>query len=209
MDIFNGHQVLPHDIPPNVAKPHRLQQVSTLTDRRNVINWMVEDEVLHGFNKLYRHAIHAFLANFWGQKTANIMKATRWWQQWEEFTNNNADWSIIFSASWSHLGKRKLILTKATLGHGPKRSKWVLWLYPNLLAAFEHFKRFAVKLSAKLLYELAFSIFLGPNLIFTKQSRDPKYNKLLTEKIYYSWIQQVTQYSWKRHRACENVTSEE
>jgi hypothetical protein len=99
MDIPIGHQVLPHDIPPNVANPRRLQQVSTLADRRNAINWMVEDDVLHGFNGLYRCAIHAFLANFQGQKTANIMKATRWWQQREEFTNNIADRSIIFSAN--------------------------------------------------------------------------------------------------------------
>jgi hypothetical protein len=118
------------------------------------------------------------------------MKATRWWQQREEFTNNIADWSITFSASQSRLGKRKRILTKARPGRGTKRYEWVIWLYPNLLAAFEHFKRAAVKFSAKLLCELALSIPLGPDSIFTKQSRDPKDNRLLTEKIYYSWIQQ-------------------
>jgi hypothetical protein len=151
---------------------------------------MVEDEVLHGFNGLYRHAIHAFPTNFRDQKIANIMKATRWWQQREEFTNNNANRSITFSASQSPLGKRKRILTKATPDRDPKRSEWVLWLYPNLLAAFEHFKRSAFKFSAKLLYELALSVLLGPDSIFTEQSRDPKNNRLLTEKICYSWIQQ-------------------
>jgi hypothetical protein len=78
MNIFDGHQLPADDNPPTVANPRRLQQVSTLADRRNVINWMVEDEVLHGFNGLYRRAIHAFLANFRGQSTANIMKATTW-----------------------------------------------------------------------------------------------------------------------------------
>jgi hypothetical protein len=190
MDIPISHQVPPHDIPPNVANPRRLQQVSTLADRWNVINWMVEDEVFHGFNGLYRRAIHAFPANFRGQKTANIMKATKWWQQQEEFTNNIADRSITFSASQSRLGKRKRILTKAKPGRGSKRSEWVLWLYPNLLVAFEHFKRSAVKFSAKKLCELALFVLLGPDSIFTKQSRDPKDNRLLTKKIYYSWIQQ-------------------
>jgi hypothetical protein len=116
------------------------------------------------------------------------MKATRWWQQREEFTNNNGDESITFSASRSRLGKRKRMLTKATPGRGPKRSEWVLWLYPNLFVAFEHFKRSVVKFSAKLLCKLALSVLLGPDSIFTKQSRDPKDNKLLTEKICYSWI---------------------
>jgi hypothetical protein len=75
MDVPDGHQVPPHDILPN---PRRLQQVSTLANRGNVINWMVEDEVLHSFNGLYRRAIHAFPTNFRGQSIANIMKATRW-----------------------------------------------------------------------------------------------------------------------------------
>jgi hypothetical protein len=180
----------PVDNPPNDANPGRLQQVSTLADRRNVINWMIEDEVLHGFNGLYRHAINTFPANFRGQKTTNTMKATRWWQQQEEFTNNIADRSIIFSASQSRLSKRKRILTKARPGRGTKRFEWVLWLHPNLLAAFEHFKRAVVKFSAKLLCELALSVLLGLDSIFTKQSQDPKDNRLLTEKICYNWIQQ-------------------
>jgi hypothetical protein len=78
LDISDGHQLPMDDNPPTVANPRCLQQVSTLADRRNVINWMVEDEVLHDFNGLYRHAIHAFPANFRGQLIANIMKATRW-----------------------------------------------------------------------------------------------------------------------------------
>jgi hypothetical protein len=82
------------------------------------------------------------------------------------------------------------MLTKARPGRGPKRSKWILWLYPNLLAAFEYFKRSGVKFSAKLLCKITLSIMLGQNSIFREQSRDPKDNKLLTEKICYSWIQQ-------------------
>jgi hypothetical protein len=118
------------------------------------------------------------------------MKATRWWQQQEEFTNNIVDRFIIFSANQSRLGKRKRILTKPRPGRSSKHFEWVLWLYPNLLVAFEHFKRSAVKFSAKLLCELTLSVLLGPDSIFTEQSRDLKDNRLLTEKICYSWIQQ-------------------
>ena len=38
--------------------------------------------------------------------------------------------------------------------------------------------------------KLALSVLLGPDSIFTKQSWDPKDNRLLIGKIYYSWIQQ-------------------
>jgi hypothetical protein len=89
---------------------------------------MVVDEELHGFNRLYTRAILAFPTNFQGQKIANNMKATRWRQQREEFIDNIADRSIVFSASQSRLGKRKRILTKARPGRGSKRSEWVLWL---------------------------------------------------------------------------------
>jgi hypothetical protein len=40
------------------------------------------------------------------------------------------------------------------------------------------------------LCELTLSVLLGPDSIFTEQSRDLKDNRLLTEKICYSWIQQ-------------------
>jgi hypothetical protein len=118
------------------------------------------------------------------------MKVTRWWQQQKEFTNNNANVSITFSANRNCLDKRKRMLTKARPGRSPKHSEWVLWLYLNLLATFEHFKRFGIKFLAKLLCKLALSILLGQNSIYTKYSRDPKDNKLLTEKICYNWIKQ-------------------
>ena len=118
------------------------------------------------------------------------MKATRWWQQREDFIDNIADRSITFLANQSRFGKRKRILTKARPGRGAKHSEWILWLYPNLLAAFEHSRKVVVKFSAKLLCKLALFFLLGPNSIFTWESRDPKDNRLLTEKICYSWIQQ-------------------
>jgi hypothetical protein len=82
------------------------------------------------------------------------------------------------------------MLTKATPGRSPRHSEWVLWLYSNLLAVFEHFKRFAVKFSTNFLCELALFVLLGQDSIFTEQSRDPKDNKLIIDKICYSWIQQ-------------------
>jgi hypothetical protein len=64
MDVPDGHQLPPENNPPYDANSQRLQQVSTLANRMNVINWMVVDEELHGFNGLYMRAILAFPTNF-------------------------------------------------------------------------------------------------------------------------------------------------
>jgi hypothetical protein len=46
-----------------------------------------------------------------------------------------------------------------------------------------------VKFSSKLLIELALLVLLDPTSIYTVQSRDPKDNRLLIEKLNHSWIQ--------------------
>ena len=47
-----------------------------------------------------------------------------------------------------------------------------------------------MKFSSKLLIELALSILLAPDSIYTIHSRDPKDNRLLTKKICHSWMRQ-------------------
>ena len=191
--LFTMESLPLHDLNPNAVSfyPRRLQQVSTLQARKCVINWMVEDEALHGISGLYRRTISAFPEQFRGQRSANTMKASRWWQQRADFANVGvASSSIVCSTSRSGSGKRKRILTKAKPGRGHKRSEWVNWLYPKLLEAFENYKRAGVKFSPKLLCELAMSVMLAPDSIYGSESRDPKDNKLLTEKICYSWAQQ-------------------
>ena len=89
----------------------------------------------------------------------------------------------------SNFGKRKRFLNKAASGRGPKRSEWVLWLYPILLQSFEVYKRSGVKFSPIFLIELALSLLLALDSPYTAQSRDPKDDKLLTGKITHSWIQ--------------------
>jgi hypothetical protein len=82
------------------------------------------------------------------------------------------------------------MLMKATLGRRTKRSEWMMWLYPQLLDAFNLFRKTGVKFSSKLLIELVLSVLLNPTSIYTAQSRDPKDNRLLIEKLNYSWVQQ-------------------
>ena len=94
------------------------------------------------------------------------------------------------SCTRNRFGQQKQLRTKAAPGHGHKRSEWVQWLYPLLLDAFEHFKKTGVKFSPHLLLELAITILVDPTSPYTAQSRDPKDNVLLLEKLIHCWIQQ-------------------
>ena len=67
-----------------------------------------------------------------------------------------------------------------------------MWLFLNLLLAFEQFKKIGVKFSARLLIELVLSVLFNSTSPYTIHSRDPKENRLLFEKLMYSWVQQFT-----------------
>jgi hypothetical protein len=152
---------------------------------------MVQDDSINGNAGLYVRTIQAFPEHFKGKKTANVVRATRWWAHRNEFCNEdeNANSTAIFSCTRSRLGQRKQMRIKPAPGRGAKRSEWVMWLYPQLLVAFDLFRKTGVKFSSKLLIELALSVLLDPTSIYTTQSRDPKDNRLLIEKLNHSCVQ--------------------
>jgi hypothetical protein len=152
---------------------------------------MVQDDSINGNAGLYVRTIQTFPEHFKGKKTANVVRATRWWACRNKFCNEdeNANSTTAFSCSRSRLGQRKRMLMKAAPGRGTKRSERVMWLYPQFLDAFDMFRKIGVKFSFKLLIELALLVLLDPTSIYTAQSRDPKDNRLLIEKLNHSWVQ--------------------
>jgi hypothetical protein len=173
--------------------PRQLQQVSILATYKTVITWMVQDDSINSNAGLYIRTIQAFPKHFRGKKTANVVRATRWWARRNEFYNKdkNANSTTAFSCTRSRLGQRKRMHMKATPGRGAKRSEWMMWLYPQLLVAFDLFRKTGMKFSSKFLIELALSVLLDPTSIYTAQSRDPKDNRLLIEKLNHSWVQRI------------------
>ena len=171
--------------------PRQLQQVSTLAPRKAVITWMVQDDSINGNVGLYIRTIQAFPEHFKGKKTANVVRATRWWPRRNEYYNKdeNVNSTATFSCNRSRLGQQKRMRMKATPSRGAKYSEWVMWLYPQLLVAFDWFRKTDMKFLSKLLTELALLVLLDPTSIYTAQSRDPKNNRLLIEKLNHSWVQ--------------------
>ena len=85
---------------------------------------MVQDESINSNVGLYVRTIQAFPEHFRGKKTANFVRATRWWAHRNEFCNEheNANLTMAFSCTRSHLGQRKRMRMKAAPGHEEKRS---------------------------------------------------------------------------------------
>lgn len=80
------------------------------------------------------------------------------------------------------------MLTKAAAKRGPKRADWVQWLYRWLLESFQGHKKLKVKFSSKLLIELALFILIAPSSPYTHESKDPRDNRVLIEKLLISWM---------------------
>ena len=179
-------------IPVETPYPRRLQQVSTIAVCKRIITWMVQDETANGFLGLYVRTISAFPEHFCSQRSANLVRASRWWAQRQQYCNEGDENIIspLISCSRSWLGNQKQLRTKAAVGRSPKRSDWVLWMYHRLLTAFEQFRSAEVKFSSRLLAELALSILLDLTSPYIAQSRDLKDDALLTSKFTPTWIQQ-------------------
>ena len=152
---------------------------------------MVQDETIHSFPCLFQHTVSAFREHFRAHKSANMIRAKRWWAQLHFYCNevdDNANLPLI-SCSCSRSGRQIQMRTKAAVGYGHKRSDWIMWLYPRFLEAFECYKRTRVKFSYHLLLELANIILLAPDSPYTIHSCDSKDNVLFMQKLIHSWGQ--------------------
>ena len=66
----------------------------------------------------------------------------------------------------------------------------MMWLYPYLILALQQYQKASVKFSCRLLIELAQFFLFDPTSLYTIHSRDPKNNKLLSQKLIHNLVQQ-------------------
>lgn len=187
-------QKLHENVP--IQKEHQsrraLQQVSTIATRKDVVAWMIEDEVIHGQKGLMTRTVDAFPDVFRSiVRNTNLVKAKRWWDSQDQLFPEEKDVAESqLSFTRAQGGKRKRFRSKSVQGRGPKRAQWVAWLYLELLSEFERLRSTGMKFSAKLLRNLALEILINSNTNYNATYRDQRDGKLIVDKITCSWIQQ-------------------
>lgn len=80
-------------IPREHQSKRALQQVSTLATHKNVVGWMIENEVVHGEMDLMAQTIDLFHDVFCSivKKNTNLVKAKQWWNSQDQLFPNEAD----------------------------------------------------------------------------------------------------------------------
>ena len=167
-----------------------LQHVSTMATRKAVVSWMIEDEAVHGEKCLISRTVKAFPEHFCGNDKANLAKVSRWWkardeilQDEEEEEDPDMEHSLVL------VSNRPQVRLKARAGRGRKRAAWVNWLHTQLLEETDRLRKTGVKVSPKLLQEIACHILRMSNSDFTEKTIDPKDGVPIVQKITPQWIQ--------------------
>lgn len=167
-----------------------LQHVSTMATRKAVVGWMIEDESLHGEKCLISRTVKAFPEHFCGNDKANLAKVSRWWKARDEILqDDDEDEDLELEHSLVLVGSRPQARLKARAGRGRKRAAWVNWLHTQLLEETDRLRKTGVKVSPKLLQEIAIHILRMSDSDFTERTLDPKDSVPIVQKITPQWIQ--------------------
>ncbi|KAG0607728.1 hypothetical protein M758_8G050100 [Ceratodon purpureus] len=167
-----------------------LQHVSTMATRKAVVSWMIEDEAVHGEKCLISRTVKAFPEHFCGNDKANLAKVSRWWKARDEILQDDEeDDDPEMEHSLVLVSNRPQVRLKARAGRGRKRAAWVNWLHTQLLEETDRLRKTGVKVSPKLLQEIACHILRMSNSDFTEKTLDPKDGVPIVQKITPQWIQ--------------------
>ena len=88
---------------------------------------MVQDEVVYGQCGLYMRTIIVFPMHIRGQRSVNLVRASRWWAQQNQFCNEGEQ-EIESSPISCNMGRSrglKQFRTRTASGRGHKRSEWI------------------------------------------------------------------------------------
>jgi hypothetical protein len=140
-----GDQIL---MPEKEKKSQAIHNHSPLSVEYQVISWMKKRVQDYGDKHLYTRTIEHWSTQpnnpFRGTKTANIMRAKRWWQkrdvdEEDEKENAKRKKANFFTITRVVGGKRRRILRKAREGRGRKLSDWKVWIFPLLKQEYHRF----------------------------------------------------------------------
>ncbi|KAI2506922.1 hypothetical protein MHU86_7514 [Fragilaria crotonensis] len=171
--------------------PHQkrsLQQVVTISSRRETVRWMMTEFDANGKKELISKAVAKFPEYFRGSYKANHQRASNWWKaRHTKYSNYNM--LPPASVQRNQISKVTRVNLKASAGRGRKASAWVVHVYAELMDEFLCLRKTGLKFSTALLGTLARDIIKNSDGLFNSHYRDPHDNKLIQDKITTRWVQ--------------------
>ncbi len=172
------------------------QNVSTKSQRKQVIDWMIS-EVMHSGTekKISVKAVENFPSIFkvtdHRTRTCCIQKAYRWYIGRSEFlaalqTPENRHMTVAVTNKTGVSVKR--VSVKALAGRGRKRQDWTEYLHSMLLMEFERYTASGVQMSRPLLQSIAVNLLQEPDSAFNADEVDSGSNKPISSLITPWWI---------------------
>lgn len=135
-----------------------LQHVVPIRDREKVVAWMAAQAAVEGEKGLAGKAVDAFPVFFRSSdRRVNLNKARDWWKK-RPADRGDTDCARAHKYARSGGGNRHQFVVKAAQGRGPKLGEHWSWLYPILLDEFERLRKAGVKMSTRLLQDIAVTL---------------------------------------------------
>ena len=144
----------------SIPIPRKRQFVSTLSSRKRVAEWMIDEEMQGRSDRIASRAVRQFLELFRGSANAALTKASRWWRSRHNTLLQSKERGSM-SVSGRRDGLRRRFMVKAAGGRGRKRSDWVVWLHGELVEEFDRLRKAGLKFTPATLRHLAMNILEG------------------------------------------------
>ncbi|GMF39774.1 unnamed protein product [Phytophthora fragariaefolia] len=158
----------------NDNRSRTLQHVVAVADRERYVKWMEWDQLENGEKGLARRAVEQFPSLFRAaDRRVNLNKARDWWRNRSSLQLALEDQGQQKYARMAQGGSHQLV-HKTLAGEGRKSDLHWEWLYPQLLGEFEHLRHAGVKLSSRLLMDMAITMI--------EDSQHPVYNTAVAFK---------------------------
>ncbi|KAE8993885.1 hypothetical protein PR002_g20107 [Phytophthora rubi] len=149
-----------------------LQHVVPMADKDRCVQWMECDVLDNGEKGLFGRTVDHFPSLFRSaDRRVNMNKARDWWKKRSALQLALED-GRQHKYARSAMGGRHQLVLKAISGRGRKLDAHWDWLYPQLLQEFERLRRAGLKLSSRLLIDMATTMIEdSPHEVFNKAYR--------------------------------------
>lgn len=171
-----------------MVRTRRVQSVSTLSQRKRVTLWMIQEVSETGTShRIASRAISKFKSIFnQTSSNANRAKARDWWLKRDQllsYLSHENEGKTTVSTRLNIGNAVQRLSIKARKGRGRKRKPWVLMLQESLLLEYQRLKKMGVQMSKPILKQVALQLVLDPAIGVTQIEIELTTGKSLVDSI--------------------------